>query len=160
VDGAPFIEDWEYASIVGMLMYLAANTRPDIAYAVHQAARYTHNPRASHAVAIKRILRYIKGTKDKGIYFTPDGTEKIDCYVDSDFAGLFSVEDKQQPISAVLHRIRYSVLWGTNSLRIQNANPNNIIHYGGRIYCLVTIYERFNPNQRDPERNQSHSFFR
>jgi hypothetical protein len=43
-------------------MYLAANTRPDIAYAVHQAARYTHDPRASHAVAIKRILRYIKGT--------------------------------------------------------------------------------------------------
>jgi hypothetical protein len=81
-------------------MYLVANTRPDIAYAVYQAARYTHDPRASHAVAIKRILRYIKGTKDKGIYFTPDGTEKIDCYVDSDFAGLFSVEDKQQPISA------------------------------------------------------------
>jgi hypothetical protein len=83
-----------------MLIYLAANTRPYIAYAVHQAARYTRDPRASHAVGIKRILRYIKGTKDKGIYFTPDGTENIDCYVDSDFAGLFSVEDKQQPISA------------------------------------------------------------
>jgi phage-related protein len=59
---------------VGMLMYLAENTRPDIVYAVHQAARYTHDSRASHAVAIKRIMRYIKGTKDKGIYFKPDGT--------------------------------------------------------------------------------------
>jgi hypothetical protein len=98
VNGAPFIEDWEYASIVGMLMYLEVHTCPDIAYTVHQAAIYTHDPRASHAVAIKRILRYIKGTKDKEIYFTPDGTEKIDCYVDSDFSGLFSVEDKQQPI--------------------------------------------------------------
>jgi hypothetical protein len=57
-----------------MMMYLAANTRPDIAYAVHQAARYTHDPKASNAVAIKRILRYIKGTKDKGIYFKHDGT--------------------------------------------------------------------------------------
>jgi hypothetical protein len=37
-DGPAFQEDWEYASIVGMLMYLAANTRPDIVYAVHQAA--------------------------------------------------------------------------------------------------------------------------
>jgi hypothetical protein len=74
VDDAPFIEDWECASIVGMLMYLAANTCPDIAYAVHQATIYTHDPRASHAVAIKRILRYIKGTKDKGVYVTPDGT--------------------------------------------------------------------------------------
>jgi hypothetical protein len=83
-----------------MLMYLAANTHPDIAYAVHQSARYTHDPRAAHSVAIKRILRYIKGTKDKIIYFKPDGTENIDCYVHSDFAGPFSVEDKRQPISA------------------------------------------------------------
>jgi hypothetical protein len=67
VDGAPFKEDWEYAYLVGMLMYLEANTRPDIEYAVHQAARYTHDPKASHAVAIKRILRYIKGNKDNGI---------------------------------------------------------------------------------------------
>jgi hypothetical protein len=37
-----------------MLMYLAANTHPDIAYAAHQAARYTHDPRASNTVAIKR----------------------------------------------------------------------------------------------------------
>jgi hypothetical protein len=65
VDGAPFIEYWEYASIVGMLMYLAAITHPYITYAVHQAARYTHDSRASHAVAIKSIPRYIKGTKDK-----------------------------------------------------------------------------------------------
>jgi hypothetical protein len=74
VDGATLIEDWEYASMVVILMYMAANTRSDIAYAVHQAARYTHDPRYSHAVAIKRILRYIKGTKHKGIYFKSDGT--------------------------------------------------------------------------------------
>jgi hypothetical protein len=53
--------DSECASIVVMLMYLAASTRPDVVYAVHQAARYTHDPRASHAVDIKSILRYIKG---------------------------------------------------------------------------------------------------
>jgi hypothetical protein len=66
-DGELFDEDWEYATVVGMLMYLAANTRPDIAYAVHQAARHTHAPRASHVVAVKRILRYLCGTRDKGI---------------------------------------------------------------------------------------------
>jgi hypothetical protein len=55
-----------------MLMYLAANTRPDIAYAVHQATRYTHAPKASHAAAVKRILRYLVGTRDKGIFFKPN----------------------------------------------------------------------------------------
>jgi hypothetical protein len=58
-DGDPFDELWEYATVVGMLMYLAANTRPDIVYAVHQAARYRHAPKASHAIAVKQILRYL-----------------------------------------------------------------------------------------------------
>jgi len=37
-------------------MYFAANTCPDIAYAMHQAARFSHNPKNSQALAIKRIL--------------------------------------------------------------------------------------------------------
>jgi hypothetical protein len=56
IDGETFNETWEYASVVGMLMYLASNTRPDILYAVHQAARHSHGTRNSHALAIKRIL--------------------------------------------------------------------------------------------------------
>jgi hypothetical protein len=96
--GDPFSKSWEYASIFGMLMYLAANTRPDIAYAVHQAALHTPVHRESHARAIKRVIPYLKGKKDKGIFFKPDETEKVDCYVDSDFAGLFNVEYGQAPI--------------------------------------------------------------
>jgi len=42
--------------IVEMLLGLAANTRPDIAYSVHQAARLSHDPKNCHALAIKRIL--------------------------------------------------------------------------------------------------------
>jgi hypothetical protein len=57
IDGEAFNETWEYASVVGMLMYLASNTIPDIAYAVHQAARCSHGTRNSHAIAVKRILR-------------------------------------------------------------------------------------------------------
>ena len=43
--GPAFSKRWECRSIVGMLMYLAANSRRDIAYAVHQAARFSHNPK-------------------------------------------------------------------------------------------------------------------
>lgn len=56
-DGKVFDKTWRYDSIIGMLMYLASNTCPDIAYAVHQAARFTHNPCRSHVNGrIKRIL--------------------------------------------------------------------------------------------------------
>ena len=57
-------EEWSYASVVGMLLYLAGNTRPDIAFAVHQAARFSHKPMQCHEDAVKRIVRYLKGTKD------------------------------------------------------------------------------------------------
>jgi hypothetical protein len=100
LDGLPFNETWEYAPLVGMLLYLASNPRPYIAYAVHQAARYSHGTKNSHAIAVKRILRYLEGTPDKGIIFKPNKSNKIDCRVDSNFAGLFGVEDGLKPICA------------------------------------------------------------
>ena len=97
--GEKFNEKWEYASVVGMLMFLANNTRPDIAYATHQVARFTHNPKTSHAFAVKRIVRYLQGTKDKGMILEPSKNFTVDCYVDADFAGLYPVENSQDPIS-------------------------------------------------------------
>ena len=97
-DGDVFEEDWEYATIVGMLMYLAKNSRPNIAYAIRQCARFTHAPRKSHVVGIKRILRYLQGTKDKGLILNPTTKLQVDCYVDADFAGLWNVEPDQDPI--------------------------------------------------------------
>ena len=97
-DGAPFNEEWQYASVVGMLLYLSSNSRPDIQFAVHQCARFTHSPRASHAEAIKRIARYLAGTQERGLLFMPDPNVKLDCYVDADFAGLWRHEDDQDPV--------------------------------------------------------------
>ena len=79
-------EQWSYSSAVGMLLYLASNTRPDIQFAVHQVARFSHNPKHSHAQAVKRIVWYLAGTKDKGIQFEPNLKAGLDCYVDTDFA--------------------------------------------------------------------------
>jgi hypothetical protein len=98
-DGEPFNEKWAYDGVIGMLMYISGNTRPDIAYAVHQAARFTHGARQSHAAGVKRILRYLKKTKDEGLILKPGSDSRVDCYVDADFGGLFSVEDKQTAIS-------------------------------------------------------------
>ena len=98
-DGAVFAEPWAYDVVIGMLMYLSGNTRPDIAYAVHQAARFTHGSRQSHAAGVKRILRYLKKTKTNGLILKPGTDLRVDCYVDADFGGLFSVEDKQDPVS-------------------------------------------------------------
>ena len=97
-NGAHFAEQWNYASVVGMLLYLSGNSRPDIAFAVNQAARFTHDPKQSHAVAVKRIVRYLKGTRNRGLIFRPSVDWKVDCYVDADFCGLWGSEDPDDPI--------------------------------------------------------------
>jgi transposase InsO family protein len=56
-----------YARLLGELQFLANATRPDIAYAVNRLAAYSANPTLQHASALKRILRYLAGTKDYGI---------------------------------------------------------------------------------------------
>ena len=99
VDGEPPSEPWGYSSVVGMLMYLAANSRPDIAFSVHQCARYAHHPRRSHEEAIKRIGRYLNGTKERGMIIKPSGTLRLDCYADADFAGQYGYLAKEDPAS-------------------------------------------------------------
>ena len=101
----PFQDEWEYASVVGMLMFLV-NTRPDIQFEVHQCARFTHSPKHIHMLAVKRVIRYLKHTQEEGkdrcITFEIGGNEipKIECYVDADFAGLWNVENNEDPVSS------------------------------------------------------------
>ena len=99
-DDEPMVEDWSYPSIVGMLLYLSTNTRPDISFAVSQVARFNHNPKRSHASAIKTIIRYLHRTADKGTIVRPTGDLTIDCYVDADFVGLHGRDPDYSPTSA------------------------------------------------------------
>ena len=99
-EGEPMSETWNYASIVGMLLYLTTNTRPDIAFAVSQVARFTAYPRQSHAKAVKSILRYLKGTCDKGMILRPTNQLNLEAFVDADFAGLHGQEPDHLPESA------------------------------------------------------------
>jgi len=97
--GEPFDEEWSYPAAIGMLLYISSNTRADIQFAVHQAARFSHCPKKSHAQAVKRIIRYLIDTRDQGIRFEPDLNQGLDCWVDADFAGLWGHEDDQDPVS-------------------------------------------------------------
>ena len=65
-----------------------------------QCARFTHNTKASHETAVKRIYRYLQGTNYNGIVFNPSKKLVVDCYADADFAGLWGHEDPQDPICA------------------------------------------------------------
>ncbi len=86
-NSAPFDNNnFNYHCVIGKLLFLAKSTRPDLAYAVHQCARFSHNPKEEHGNAVKWIGRYLKNTQDKGIVLRPNGNS-LDLHVDADFAG-------------------------------------------------------------------------
>ena len=82
-----------YASVIGMMFYLASNTIPDISLAVHQCSRFTHNTKVSHDTDVNRICRYLQGTKDNVLVFNPSKKMVVDCYANADFAGLWGHEN-------------------------------------------------------------------
>lgn len=73
-----------YRSVVGALQY-ATLTRPEIAYSVNKVCQFMANPLESHWKAVKRILRYLKGTLDFGLHLTPTSvTDKFSLFAFSD----------------------------------------------------------------------------
>ena len=87
--GKPFNNDFHYQRVIGKLNFLEKSTPPDISYAVHQCARFCEHPKRSHGKAVRRLCRYLKATRDKGIVCNPDTDKSYECWVDADFAGGF-----------------------------------------------------------------------
>ncbi|KAD6454380.1 hypothetical protein E3N88_09086 [Mikania micrantha] len=75
-----------YRGMIGSLMYLTAS-RPDIVFATSICARYQSKPKVSHLIAVKRILRYLKGTPDTGLWYPKDDNYSFHAYSDSDYGG-------------------------------------------------------------------------
>ncbi|XP_057953996.1 uncharacterized mitochondrial protein AtMg00810-like [Malania oleifera] len=84
--GTNFDDPFLYRSLVGALQYLII-TRLDITHAITAAGQYMHKPSVSHFQAIKRILRYVKGTLQFGLIFTPSSSQEILVYFDANWAG-------------------------------------------------------------------------
>ena len=80
------IDESKYRGMIGSLLYLTAN-KPDIMFSVCMYARYQAQPKESYLTAVKRILKYLKGTINVGLWY-PKGTSiTLTRYSDSDFAG-------------------------------------------------------------------------
>lgn len=78
----PLPDPASYRSTVGAFQYLMW-TRPDLAFAVTQVCQFMHSPRTIHLQAVKRILRYLKGTIDSGLWFTK-GKQVLTTLTDAD----------------------------------------------------------------------------
>lgn len=76
-----------FREAVGSLMYLMIATRPDIAFAVGVVCRHLDKPTQEDIVAVKRIFKYLQGTKGFGLYFNKNINLSFNIYSDADYAG-------------------------------------------------------------------------
>ncbi|KAK0575189.1 hypothetical protein LWI29_035282 [Acer saccharum] len=80
------VEQTLYRSMIGSLLYLTAS-RPDISFSVGVCARYQADPKESHLSSVKRIIRYVNGTSNYGIWYSFDTNASLIGFSDADWAG-------------------------------------------------------------------------
>ncbi|KAL0844254.1 hypothetical protein Bca101_017500 [Brassica carinata] len=85
-EGGEPVDETLYKQIIGSLMYITT-TRPDLQFSVIMLSRYMSKPTMLHLQAVKRVLRYLRGTVDFGIWYKRGGSGELSVYTDSDFAG-------------------------------------------------------------------------
>ena len=110
-NGQPMTNEFNYRSVIGKLNFLEKSTRPDIAYAVHQCARFSVDPKQSHADAVKHIGRYLKGAPNVGITLRPDTQQSFQCWVDADFSGNWKPEGAQHDPMTAKSRSGWIILY-------------------------------------------------
>lgn len=76
-----------YREAVGSLLFAARVTRPDIEYAVNYASQFLESHGRVHWEAVKRILKYLSGTRDVGIVFGRAGNLRAVGFTDANYAG-------------------------------------------------------------------------
>ncbi|KAJ3704083.1 hypothetical protein LUZ61_007788 [Rhynchospora tenuis] len=109
-DSSPFEDPHLYRSVVGALQY-ATLTRPEISFAVNKCSQFMHTPTQNHWVAVKRVLRYLRGTLKHGIMIHSHSSSTLHAYSDADWAG--STDDRRSTSGFCLFLGKNLISWSS-----------------------------------------------
>ena len=103
-----YVARFPYQNIVGALLYLSINTRPDISYPVGVLARFSKAPTFRACKAMLRVLIYLRGTPERGIKFS--GSElNLSGYSDADWAG--DLDSRRSTTGYVIYAAGGPIAW-------------------------------------------------
>jgi len=111
------VDQTKYRSIVGNLRYLL-HTRPDLAYSVGIVSRFMESPKIEHMIAVKHILRYIKGTTNLGCCYVKNTKEdgNLVGFSDSDMAG--DLDDRKSTMGVVYFLGNNPISWFSKKRKV------------------------------------------
>ena len=84
-DGAPLANPTRYRQLVGSLVYLGI-TRPDISHPVHILSQFVSAPTQLHYAHLLRVLRYLRGTISRRLFFPRSSSLQLQAYSDATWA--------------------------------------------------------------------------
>jgi len=126
-----------YANAVGSLMYATVSTRPNISHAVGVVSAYMENLGKEHWVAMKWVLRYMRGTSDYCITYNT-GCELICGYVDSDFAG--DLDKRRWTSGYVFTLASGAIIWMSKLQNIVPLSTREAEYIDASHACKETIW--------------------
>ena len=103
-------EPFDYRRVIGKLNFLEKSSRPDLAYAVHQCARFSSDPREEHYDTVRYIARYLLDTKNERLIFDPKMKDSLSVWVDADFSGNWNRENVDVDESTAKSRTGYVIM--------------------------------------------------
>jgi transposase InsO family protein len=158
-DGAQGNRSNSYARLLGELQFLANATRPDIAYAVNCLSAYTANPSLAHGSALKKILRYLAGTKSHGITYHKyhpqrvlDGKNLFHGYSDAAFR---NADDSKSTSGYVFQMAGGAITWRSkrqSTIALSSTEAEYVaLSEAGREACwLRSLFEELGEKQTLP----------
>ena len=135
-DGEQFQNRELYQSLIGALLYISVNTRPDIAIATSILGRRVSKPTTADWLEAKKILRYLKGTVNHELHLGGRTKVKLECYVDADWAG--EVEDRKSN-TGFLFKFRGGLIGWTSRKQATVALSSTEAEYVALAECLQEL---------------------
>ena len=104
---------FNYRKVIGKLNFLEKSSRPDIAYATHQCARFCVDPKESHVKAVIHLAKYLQGTINEGIILDPKENKSFEAFADADFAGNWNSQTAMDDPSTAKSRTGFVITYAS-----------------------------------------------
>ena len=146
---------YEMRRIVGKLNFLASSTRPDIAYATHQIARFVSAPKVEHGKAVEWLAKYLLGTRKQGYLISPDPIQERRSPCRCGLCRKLGPDacrrgHRHQPFTAWF---RHLLCRGSDIVEECFADRDFPVHNRGRIHWLVGLLADGHPNRQHRSRD-------
>ena len=115
-----------YRCMISCLLYLTAS-HLDIVFSVGVCSRFQFNPKVSHLNVVKRIIKYVSGTCDYGLFYSKESNLSLAGFFDSDWVG--NVDDRKSTTGGCFYVGANFVAWMSkkkNSISLSNAEVQYI----------------------------------